>query len=65
MLFRMCIRANFSRFLLVNRAHILTCFVQKIHGSGELVIMGTNTEKPHYVLGVISCKLGNANQSAI
>ncbi|CAL5044430.1 unnamed protein product [Urochloa decumbens] len=26
----------------------------KIQGSGDLVIMGTNTEKPHYVLGVIS-----------
>nr|CAB3467124.1 unnamed protein product [Digitaria exilis] len=26
----------------------------KIHGSGDLVIMGTNTEKPHFVLGVIS-----------
>ena len=28
------------------------------------MIMGTNTEKPYYVLGVISCKLGNANQSS-
>ncbi|CAD6337583.1 unnamed protein product [Miscanthus lutarioriparius] len=31
-----------------------TSHPKKIHGSGELVIMGTNTEKPHYVLGVIS-----------
>jgi carotenoid cleavage dioxygenase-like enzyme len=34
-----------------------TSHPKKIHGSGDLVIMGTNTEKPHYVLGVISCKL--------
>ncbi|RLM54222.1 hypothetical protein C2845_PM10G03560 [Panicum miliaceum] len=27
---------------------------KKIHGRGDLVIMATNTEKPHYVLGVIS-----------
>ncbi|PVH48362.1 hypothetical protein PAHAL_4G315800 [Panicum hallii] len=31
-----------------------TSHPKKIHGSGDLVIMGTNTEKPHYVLGVIS-----------
>ncbi|KAK3131707.1 hypothetical protein QOZ80_6AG0510210 [Eleusine coracana subsp. coracana] len=31
-----------------------TSHPKKIHGSGELVIMGTNIEKPHYVLGVIS-----------
>ncbi|TVU12426.1 hypothetical protein EJB05_46070, partial [Eragrostis curvula] len=38
-----------------------TSHPKKIRGSGELVIMGTNTEKPHYVLGVISCKLSNAD----
>ncbi|CAN6164993.1 unnamed protein product [Urochloa humidicola] len=32
-----------------------TSHPKKIHGSGDLVIMGTNTEKPHFVLGVISC----------
>ncbi|CAL5046173.1 unnamed protein product [Urochloa decumbens] len=31
-----------------------TSHPKKIQGSGDLVIMGTNTEKPHYVLGVIS-----------
>nr|CAB3469769.1 unnamed protein product [Digitaria exilis] len=31
-----------------------TSHPKKIHGSGDLVIMGTNIEKPHYVLGVIS-----------
>ncbi|KAK3128457.1 hypothetical protein QOZ80_6BG0461960 [Eleusine coracana subsp. coracana] len=31
-----------------------TSHPKKIHGSGELVIMGTNIEKPYYVLGVIS-----------
>uniref|UniRef100_J3MBI8 Uncharacterized protein n=1 Tax=Oryza brachyantha TaxID=4533 RepID=J3MBI8_ORYBR len=31
-----------------------TSHPKKICGSGELVMMGTNTEKPHYVLGVIS-----------
>ncbi|CAL5036938.1 unnamed protein product [Urochloa decumbens] len=31
-----------------------TSHPKKIHGSGDLVIMGTNTEKPHFVLGVIS-----------
>jgi len=31
-----------------------TSHPKKIHESGELVMMGTNPEKPHYVLGVIS-----------
>ncbi|XP_008659260.1 carotenoid 9,10(9',10')-cleavage dioxygenase 1 [Zea mays] len=31
-----------------------TSHPKKIQGSGELVMMGTNTEKPYYVLGVIS-----------
>ncbi|CAL5044427.1 unnamed protein product [Urochloa decumbens] len=31
-----------------------TSHPKKIHGSGDLVIMGTNTEKSHFVLGVIS-----------
>ncbi|KAF0901550.1 hypothetical protein E2562_003528 [Oryza meyeriana var. granulata] len=31
-----------------------TSHPKKICGSGELVTMGTSTEKPHYVLGVIS-----------
>ncbi|XP_052157761.1 carotenoid 9,10(9',10')-cleavage dioxygenase 1-like [Oryza glaberrima] len=31
-----------------------TSHPKKICGSGELVTMGTNIEKPHYVLGVIS-----------
>ncbi|RLN12190.1 hypothetical protein C2845_PM09G03800 [Panicum miliaceum] len=31
-----------------------TSHPKKIHGSGDLVIIGTNTEKPHYVLGEIS-----------
>ncbi|RCV20525.1 hypothetical protein SETIT_4G062800v2 [Setaria italica] len=31
-----------------------TSHPKKIQGSGDLVIMGTNSEKPHYVLGVVS-----------
>jgi len=34
---------------------------QKVPGSGELVIMGVNPEKPHYVVGVISCEFYSAN----
>ena len=47
---------------LAPHGHLNTWFMlQKVCSSGELVIMGINPEKPHYVVGVISCKLSSAN----
>lgn len=49
-------------FTLKRNTHMCTFLVsQKVPGSGELVIMGVNPEKPHYVVGVISCEFYSAN----